>query len=894
MSVSDGDDRDGARGDSDETTATDDRPAADRPAADAVSSSAPARAVLLLAVGATLAATFLGAYSLFAPFFPAGDQLPPALLAAGVTAVAGVASGVALAATDAVDATATARRAPVAGGVPVRLVPLGWVATAPAAAAALLLPGTVGPSTRPWVLLGVAVVAGLLGLLGTALLGRRAVGRPWHAALGVVGGLGVLPAASLGAAAAGMTAMAARDVYASLAFGLLSPLSGFALAVGAAALTSLAALADSPREAVSGDVTTGRRRRTALLAGAWLVCGALLAPTLSFLFTWSFARSLTDVALLGLGGLSVLSAVLLLGSVRLGVRGRQRDRALVLCGSGVVVVFGVLASAGLVFVGPFQFPPRLSPSHSMPMAAGAALGALLVPLSVSSAATTVRLDRREATTDRSDAPAEGTPGRAGDGPTEVPRWLRHAAGVWQLLSVPLGVLAFLVLSSDAGSFLAMGPLFTAIVVVVSALTALTAVALADAWGAPGTPAATAPFGVVVALTGAVYLSTLVAPGPLGDPLAGALVILHGLSVLLGALVLLGPETADADDPASDPSGVAGSNRDGTPEAPGTDDGGAATTERPAGVGTSGLSSAADGDPVGSEPLARTAAGAGGTTGPSTDAVDASRASEADGASPGATGVDLPPALSAVADAAGVDAVEGRGEVASLPALSAVVDGQPARLVAAPPDGDADGDAFARAASQWASASGHEAVVTLRAWGTDPTSWLLTGRVAPLSFDDVADRPLDDRLDLAIRCCEAVAHGGLYNGSQPSFDPDRVVTAADGPALDGWGAFAALAPPSPPTAYTAPEQLPGSDGGVGRHTTVYRLGAVAYHLLCGVPPHDDADLPDAILGGVAPPSERGLPAPFDDPLGAALAPDPDARYPSARHLALDLEGARPEA
>jgi hypothetical protein len=76
--------------------------------------------------------------------------------------------------------------------------------------------------------------------------------------------------------------------------------------------------------------------------------------------------------------------------------------------------------------------------------------------------------------------------------------------------------------------------------------------------------------------------------------------------------------------------------------------------------------------------------------------------------------------------------------------------------------------------------------------------------------------------------------------------------------------------------------------------VYRLGAVAYHLLCGVPPHDGADLPGAVSEGVAPPSERGAPASFDGPLGAALSLDPEDRYPSARHLALDLEGARPEA
>ena len=68
----------------------------------------------------------------------------------------------------------------------------------------------------------------------------------------------------------------------------------------------------------------------------------------------------------------------------------------------------------------------------------------------------------------------------------------------------------------------------------------------------------------------------------------------------------------------------------------------------------------------------------------------------------------------------------------------------------------------------------------------------------------------------------------------------------------------------------------------------------HRLLCDVPPHDDADVPEAIPGGPVPPSERGAPASFDDPLGAALSPDPDDRYPSARHLALDLEGARPEA
>ena len=92
-------------------------------------------------------------------------------------------------------------------------------------------------------------------------------------------------------------------------------------------------------------------------------------------------------------------------------------------------------------------------------------------------------------------------------------------------------------------------------------------------------------------------------------------------------------------------------------------------------------------------------------------------------------------------------------------------------------------------------------------------------------------------------------------------------------------------------YLAPEQVDGRS--VDRRSDVYSLGVVLYELLVGKKPFEGKSLEEitsAVKAGDAVPAHRVSPK---IPLGLsviasrAMAADPDQRYPSARHLSMEL-------
>jgi serine/threonine-protein kinase len=92
-------------------------------------------------------------------------------------------------------------------------------------------------------------------------------------------------------------------------------------------------------------------------------------------------------------------------------------------------------------------------------------------------------------------------------------------------------------------------------------------------------------------------------------------------------------------------------------------------------------------------------------------------------------------------------------------------------------------------------------------------------------------------------------------------------------------------------YLAPEQVDGRS--VDRRSDVYSLGVVLYELLVGKRPFEGKSLEEitgAVKAGDAVPAHRVSPK---IPLGLsviasrAMAHDPDQRYPSARHLSMEL-------
>jgi hypothetical protein len=110
-----------------------------------------------------------------------------------------------------------------------------------------------------------------------------------------------------------------------------------------------------------------------------------------------------------------------------------------------------------------------------------------------------------------------------------------------------------------------------------------------------------------------------------------------------------------------------------------------------------------------------------------------------------------------------------------------------------------------------------------------------------------------------------------------------VAHRDVPALEGLMAGSPY--------YLAPEQMDGRS--VDRRSDVYSLGVVLYELLVGKKPFEGKSLEEisaAVKAGDAVPAHRVSPK---IPLGLsviaarAMERDPDQRYPSARHLSMEL-------
>ena len=92
-------------------------------------------------------------------------------------------------------------------------------------------------------------------------------------------------------------------------------------------------------------------------------------------------------------------------------------------------------------------------------------------------------------------------------------------------------------------------------------------------------------------------------------------------------------------------------------------------------------------------------------------------------------------------------------------------------------------------------------------------------------------------------------------------------------------------------YLAPEQMDGRS--VDRRSDVYSLGVVLYELLVGKKPFEGSSLEEitaAVKAGEVVPAHRvspKIPLGLSVIAGRAMARDPDQRYPSARHLSMEL-------
>ncbi|AXQ50278.1 AAA family ATPase [Pseudomonas vlassakiae] len=174
----------------------------------------------------------------------------------------------------------------------------------------------------------------------------------------------------------------------------------------------------------------------------------------------------------------------------------------------------------------------------------------------------------------------------------------------------------------------------------------------------------------------------------------------------------------------------------------------------------------------------------------------------------------------------------------------------------------------------------------------------TGRsIADLISEGPVDLPLF--FDIAVNAADALAQAHERNVLHGALQPEHVCLQANqrvrlgcfradtpeliseqGNALGNW-------------AYLAPEQICPHGSSSDRRSDIYALGAILYQLLLGELPlaGRDAQHWRQLHAGVQPRSacevDSQVPLPLSRILAKALAKEPDARYQSARALAVDL-------
>jgi hypothetical protein len=181
-------------------------------------------------------------------------------------------------------------------------------------------------------------------------------------------------------------------------------------------------------------------------------------------------------------------------------------------------------------------------------------------------------------------------------------------------------------------------------------------------------------------------------------------------------------------------------------------------------------------------------------------------------------------------------------------------------------------------------------------------------------------PLEEKLELLARTCEAVEHAHAQGVVHRDLKPENVLVRADGtPCVLDFGVARLAGPDRLATAgmtstgvlvgtvrYMSPEQADARRGAVDARSDVYALGVVAHELCSGSMPYEvpDDSLHRALVAVLTSPPRplEGVPGPRRRPLeavlGQAMAKSPAGRYASAAELAADLRrvaaGGRPRA
>lgn len=155
---------------------------------------------------------------------------------------------------------------------------------------------------------------------------------------------------------------------------------------------------------------------------------------------------------------------------------------------------------------------------------------------------------------------------------------------------------------------------------------------------------------------------------------------------------------------------------------------------------------------------------------------------------------------------------------------------------------------------------------------------------------------------AAAALDAARISGVIHGN---LSPESIIAVSENEGkiavkVFGFGSANVIDDPDPRKSisrfpYLAPEQCAGADE-VTERGDIYSLGAIAYAMLAGSPPHEGSTATEIMMRTIEEPppplSSFGLslPAGVEPAILTALSKDPDARYDSAQGFADDLKAA----
>ena len=202
------------------------------------------------------------------------------------------------------------------------------------------------------------------------------------------------------------------------------------------------------------------------------------------------------------------------------------------------------------------------------------------------------------------------------------------------------------------------------------------------------------------------------------------------------------------------------------------------------------------------------------------------------------------------------------------------------------------------AETWDKLDGHDHIVGLVDYGSDPPPWIaLEYMDAGHLGEQGSEMDIQQMLWTAIAVTKGVRHAHRRGVAHLDLKPENILfrsvdDAWNVPKVADWGLSKQLLDHSKSMKglspqYAAPEQFDESFGPVDDLTDIYQLGAVFYELFTGSPPFEGQPakaMHKVLHEQPTPPSEKAsVPSELDEILGKSLAKEKTDRYDNVAYL-----------